>query len=814
MAEKQDLFYRPDINAPEREHLTTPRQVITDHEDHQASQDPDKPKTALEIMKDRFVTLKDKAMTIRTRARSLLDLVIADRDPYVGQAPWYVLKCIEDLTGLRFTRDGELLPETDDVYTLSPEVVRCIFRVAGYYDPNQDEQKMVDSIKNWDSNELKNTVNKVLKNKSYFESVYYGFKLLLMVIKICYVIIVHYTIGWLCAMFKKPIMMAGTLGISYFIAVSLIGPLEVLLLSFVGYSCKKDEEEDPDCDNPIRSTAVDLKRVPCCSDRPFFFKTNENTGKIYFDMTSCFEKWITDELFSSGESVEDNTPICSIATAADESIVPTREQAAKASVVADFLREQPSITGATNSSDTLTLRSAIEASDAGVVLTSSVTSSLDSAITYYKTKESGSGLDCFGYQPVDTGSGVGTSYVVEEQDHGRIYVETGSYFYDYLTKLDDAITAALEFSDKIVTSTAMLSKWSSSRQLCCYVYLMVILATMLHSYMSKSSICSELSDGDNSFADDLRAEFSWAQSLKARKSIQQFVDMLLILKQIIDIFRNKMNRSIFLEGMTLPLKEMFTMLKIEISNGLSQFFDILLGPLDVILVNAKAVPEIRHMINNECFGFDKLMDFLSCGLGSLKYGMINEVMKLMDRFSMNDLALIDDIYLARTRMAFLDSLSRLLDNMARLILGLKDCYEPSDLVDRIVDEQINDQYTTADRLYSLVGADGLAVIDECSKSIMGQTLIPSASRIAEIDADQNRLSSSFGELGMVAENLFASEMYSQAGAAAESISGTFLTEDGTPVSAGEFMRRIEEKTGVRTSEIRESMRYIFDILKG
>jgi len=357
---------------------------------------------------------------------------------------------------------------------------------------------------------------------------------------------------------------------------------------------------------------------------------------------------------------------------------------------------------------------------------------------------------------------------------------------------------------------------------------------------------------DMDLSQAMENELRWAANLKLNQDVAKFAQLLQIIKMIVDMFNRKMDRSLLLAGMQLPLQEMWNQIKMVIANGISQFLDILFAPLDTVLANFQSVPEIQAMIMNECFGIDKLFSFLSCMLGNLKFGMVNWVMSFLD-FTISDIVIINDIYLSRTRQGFLESLSKLLGDMVNLLLGLQDCYEPKEVVNQILDSQMQGQYDNM-RVFTQEIATTPAEVDrfdQCSQSLMNQSFIPSDDDIMAMDALQGSLSSTFGDISPVAESIIQRSTMTTADRerllAAEDPTyrnrewwkatrkeepqrpgvdfgiprgyipvafTSFLDQQGELVSFGDFVKRMEQLTGTKVTEIRESMRYIFDILRG
>lgn len=817
MADRAGLLYRPDIPEPVRDQINSAKTRIEEIPPE------DIPASIALTYKQRFEELNHTAVLLKDRSKFLMDVVISDIDGYVGDANSTVLQYIHDLTGLVF-HDGsnQPLPETDPVYTLSEDVIKCIFRTANYYENYSDNNELIQAVQNWDSGAFKNAVNKDLKGMGYFDAVNYGLKLLVMVVQICFVILVHYNVGYMCALirrylgwmkvpkkikFKKYKIKVKWFKIGHEIA-NVFRKAENFLLGIVNFKCGEDDDIEPCSKEPW--SEVGFRRITCCTTSPFFF-TQSVSGKPVFNMTQCFEQWLNSEL-----KPDPPRYICDDVNVDNTELEPTPEEMAKAKAVTDYLLENSSISGSTERSDIFTLRSSLAASNKAIGMTQDIQSVLDTSINYNRSSKSGPWYNCFGYSP---GASDNNTNQQENMSRGHTksadFVELGAFFQDYLNTLDESIVEILKYSDKIVTGVSNLTKWATTKQLCCYIYLMVVIASLFHSLITKGSICEDLdSENEDGFAQALRNELQYAQTLQKNANVEKFVTFLNLIKQIIDIYNRKMERALFMQGLVLPFGEMFDMIKLTLSNGLSSFLDILFGPLDMILTNIKAVPEFRHIMNNECFGFDKLLDFLSCSLGSLKYGILQEVINLLNQFRLNDVQVINDIYICRTRLEFLKALSRLLGIMADLIFGLRDCYDPRDVVNQVMDKQQKDMYSGVEDLQRLMGSkENMEYLDECSESLFGQNFLPDDDILQQLQSDPSRLSAMFGEIGPVGDTIIQSDLFCNTCTGPFKVS-EFVNDNGELLSPAEFMKKAEEFSDVTLAEIEKDLTDIFDILRG
>jgi len=843
MADKEELFYRPDIPAPIRERDEKPDSILQERiyqsqlaeEMGVLPEDIPDPLTAYER---KFEEYQRIAIEIRDRAIFLMDKTIEDLDLYVGDAPPHILELITDLTDISFVNDqNELKPVTDPVYTLPVDTVRCIEAIAGTYNPQMGEHDLLASAKSFDSKTFKAAVKKKLTKKTYLQSVMYGLTLLIIVLKLVHVMVVHYSVGYLCGYFKgkiklklrfkipKPVNKKITIinkSIGTWISKEVIGPVEKKLLKLVGYSCREKRKPLPRCDAE-GWRKIDFKQVNCCEMKPINFGGAADNATDFIQV-SCFKRIVQSEIdpnykakrticsMSNAPVVNGSSAVTSQFSKADNPLAePTDYERTAATEVSKYIGTLPSKTGVMDPQNKATLSKTIETANSGVVMTDSVLSSIKNNRSYIRTGEKQEPWDCFGMEDEDQRSPEERMMMAINNAAGGflpknngVPIEGKSYF-EFLDILDSVIGTMLMYADKVTSAVANLARWGSSKQLCCFVYLLTAFATVWHSLVKHGQLCPDMAD-----AARFRNELRWAYNLRNNKDLKQLTALLQVIKQIVDIFIKKMKRQIMIAGFTLPLGEMWAMIKLVISNGLSEFLDILFGPLDKVLAGMQTIPEIRHMMNNDCFGFGDFMKFLLCLLGNLKWGLINNIMKLLD-FALPDIILLQDIMLTRMRLKSLESLSKLLGSLIKLILGLKDCYDPNMFPSQVIQEELKNEYEQAQALTELAGSpDNLKKFDDYSKPLMSDSASFTPDEQDAIDQRKGGLSAQFGEFGPAAkeitDNVIAGKNLS--------VQRFVDPKTGETVSFGTFTSMMEEMTGTTVSEIQESMRYIFDILRG
>lgn len=827
MADRDDILYRPSFQPPKRERDPLPDEIKEIMANAHIEIPEDIPEDAHTVMIGRFKDLEAKAVELKKRAVFLLDRTIEDIDGYIGDAPAHVLAYIEEITGRSFTMIEKnkrvQRPLTDEVYTLSPCEMKCIYRASGAYSPSEDEDKIVASVEKGSEN-VKATVEK-LRNDKNMDLASFGAKLLIMVLKMSFAIAIHYTVGYICGWLKENNKYKIALNImASFFGQPMLGSviqfttktIERALLGLIGFSCRTEFDPPMPCGFEDMGDAWQkkkIRRINCCTTDSIFFGEKSPTTGHPIELSSCFEKWVKQELDPIGSS---RTP-CSRSNCSDANMEFTTEEKVKSIEIARYLSERPSKTNVMSTSDIQPLSKAIYNADAGVMMSTQAQIALNKSKSYLHTGKKSSPWDCFGYamdeedaEQTLMNSVNATSGKWIEPGTENTIIQRSVFLFEYIKMLDDAITVPLKAADRVVIGVSNLSKWGASKQLCCYVYLIVLVASLIQTLMSKQSICNGMD-----ISEAIREEVRWARDLRNNSSVQFLVQILKLIKRIVDIFLNKMNRSIFLAGLKLPLREMWEMIKVTISNGIAQFLDVLFGPIDQVLSGIKGLPEIRHSINNECFGIHKLFDFLQCLLGNLKWGIVNWIMQFLD-FSLNDLTLIDDIYLCRTKLAFLKSLSELLQKLIDLLLGLQDCYDPNDLTDKIVDKQLEGQYEHLENYYEVYNKpEHVAYNEECTESIMDQSFMPPSDERARIGGLDAGLTKTLDDMGFIdfPEKLIMDSLNPE-GRTVDLQQFTKGEEIVEAVEFGEFVKVMEKNTGIRTTEIKESLRHIFDILRG
>ena len=850
MADRQGQEYRhpfptqPSIGAPDRQHDVYDEAAATASLDAAAASAEDLSSTTAYDTSEYDRRIDDMrkyqawARELLARTKTLLELAIKDLDRNVNTAPRYILNYLEKLTGTRFpaipaNASSEDIARilADPRFTLDEDTVQCIFRVAGYTDPNSKISDISDAAKSLDTITSVSAKMRDTMTSMAVDEIIYGAKLLWITIKMCMVVAAHYTFGHMCAYFKGKLTIGFTIrvpvikkkiGWKYCVGddiAAIFGKLECKMIELFGYRCLRKGEAPKPCDG-ANLESNDINAIQCCTDEPLFMVNNGTSSRYVLD--KCMEQMMRDELINTS-----GAPgfICSTKNRNDTTKIPSATDIAMAKEVAEYLlnNSQGNIMSPNDIANLQTAqRYATNADDYAQVSESA----LQTGKNYIYTGERTNAWDCFGYQtqPGDKVLGGFTSSIDgaagTNGDAGALpLVEQGSYLFDVIDYLDGVINDSLKFADRIVMGTANLAKWGSSRQLCCWVYLTVLVATMWESMIIKGQYCpdfkcdSEKEEKDGSCADAIRKELMYAAKLRGSKNMARFIQLLKVLKQIIDTFIRQQKRAIFIQGLKLPLHDMWENMRTIILGNLSQFLDIIFGPFDLVLAGIRGTPEIRNMINNDCFGFGSFLDFLSCQLGLIKASILEQIEKFLS-FQLNDLYLFGDILISRQRLKVLESFSKLLQNIINLLLGLKDCYDPNDVVKQILDNQAEDQYSNYINYQQFVGSKG-TLVDEATESVTGIGTTDPAVRIHDVyGVDKNGPISrqyntpsplggaSFGEqLDEIAYNIMKRD-----------VPGTH--EDGTLLSITEFREAWLSTQNITENEYRESLEHLYTILSG
>ena len=760
---------------------------------------------------DKFREYQELAKTLTKRIDLLMDLAIEDLDRTLYDAPAHIIDHLSMMTGINY----DLYPETDPIRSLDADTVKCIFRVAGYYESDRETKDLKNTIENnpaATATELREKYFTKIPNVAVF-----GLKLLWITIKLTHVVLIHYTFGYQCGFFKgkwkigKRWKVAGKrFGFEFKLGemiAEFFGEIEKKLLKIFGYECNEESGKADPCE-PTDLEKGTFNKIKCCTTDPIFFQSDGNRGNSVYIMSKCFEQMYRQELDPNGEPPR---IICSVANKMNDGIEPTDEEIERSRQVADYLMHT-NTDKTFSANDISMLASARRYTTDATEYSKTSESALMNGKNYVQNGPRGNASgNCFGYT-LDTTGGLSAGFqstLGSNSGDGLPFVEQGMYLFEVTDMIDGIVNDALKYADNITVGTARLAKWGSSRQLCCWVYLTVMMSTMWHSMVVKGKWCPDFNCSDDAKTGEscdaaLRRELQWATKLRYSKDMEKFIMLLTVIKQINDMFLRKQKRAVFIAGVKLPIHDMWESVKTIIMSNLSQYLDILFGPLDSLLSGLRGTPEIRNMINNDCFGFMQFLDFLQCLLGNLKASIMEQIYKWIS-FSMNDIAVMNDIYVSRHRLKSLESFSALLGNILKLLASLKDCYDPQTLVQQTIDKQLEDQYNDYVAYNMLVG-ERASEIDAATESVMGEEIT-----FTSPDGALNVVFKTFtpfgdssdfgGELDKIAYNIIK-----QSTVAASS--------DGTIRTFADFTEEWLKLQDVTMAEYREGLEHLYTILVG
>ena len=135
----------------------------------------------------------------------------------------------------------------------------------------------------------------------------------------------------------------------------------------------------------------------------------------------------------------------------------------------------------------------------------------------------------------------------------------------------------------------------------------------------------------------------------------------------------------------------------------------------------------------------------------------------------------------------------------------------TDIIGLIVSQEVANEYAAAVNLARLAGSpENLKKFEEYSIPLLADSNTFSEDEQNYLDSLQASISSQFGEFGPAAKDIFNNAMAS----ASMDVSSFINPETNEVISYGEFVIMMEKQTGISMNSIQESLRYIYDILRG
>jgi hypothetical protein len=347
----------------------------------------------------------------------------------------------------------------------------------------------------------------------------------------------------------------------------------------------------------------------------------------------------------------------------------------------------------------------------------------------------------------------------------------------------DGVDSLLSELDGYVSSVNGLTKFFSSKEFCCIIYLIVLLSNVARG----KGLCP---------TDDISSFFQYSQRIKDKKDVAILKAQLALLKGIIDAIRQSLAIGIEVKGLNIPLKDLMEQVRTTIATISKVLVDAATAPieegLDSILLN----PEVNASVQNNCFYAFDILSLLKCGIEWFKIFIVQLAMDLFEN-NFQNIELVRNLKMGGMRFKILDMLSNLLGAIINLLVGIGDCYDGDDYLNSIVGDTIQQQYSEADRLVSLLNRSNVPIerIDEWSQTLEGSDPL-------NVDPNSSEAADVFSEFFNVGEALTEKTVQLLRSAAPLSL---FIAKgtSGPPklVDPDEFVRRMEEYTGTSLSQI-------------
>lgn len=383
-----------------------------------------------------------------------------------------------------------------------------------------------------------------------------------------------------------------------------------------------------------------------------------------------------------------------------------------------------------------------------------------------------------------------------------------------VTETMDAVLKGIEGMvaelDKFVTSVNMLTRFTTSRDFCCVIYILVLLGNAVKG----KAICPD---------NDISNFFKYAGKIKDKKEIAELKVLLGFLKAIIDTIRHSFSLGLQINGITIPLKDLMEQVRYTISNISKLLIDMVAEPwenaLDSLLLN----PEIQGIIANNCPLMFDFLAMLKCGLEWLKLKINGLVLELFQN-NFENLELIRSIRIGGMRFKIMDMLSRLLGNMINLLISIGDCYDGDEYIQRIVSDTVEKQYSDAERVLKLLQAAQIKPeeFDKMTKTESGESPLDLSLSPAEDFKNQQLLSKGLPGLQFPQDDLtdYTGQILTPKTVSLienSSPLANLVDEGGNLLGPAEFVKRIEEFSGVSISQtildLYSTENSVYDIFK-
>ena len=354
---------------------------------------------------------------------------------------------------------------------------------------------------------------------------------------------------------------------------------------------------------------------------------------------------------------------------------------------------------------------------------------------------------------------------------------------DTMQGVVDGLETLIAKMDEYVSSVNKLAKWFSSREFCCVIYMIVLLANVARGQM----VCPN---------DDISSFFKYSAEISDKRNVAVLKMQLALLKAIIDAIRESLAIGFEIKGVTIPLKDLMEQVRKTVTNIADVLIDAAAQPFESSLDQLLLNPDISAMLANNCFYAFDIMSILKCALEWLK---LKIKMFALDIFENNfhNIELLRTLKVGGLKFSILDMLSGLLDLCLKLLLGIGDCYDGDDYMRSVVGATLEQQYSDAERVYTILDK---ANVTPAEMDRWSQTL-EQTDPFSDIDLSDPEIAEFSADLDDFQGTLLTEKLVDLVRNAAPI--STFAADDAPRrlVSYEEFVSKLEEYSGTTLSEV-------------
>ena len=362
---------------------------------------------------------------------------------------------------------------------------------------------------------------------------------------------------------------------------------------------------------------------------------------------------------------------------------------------------------------------------------------------------------------------------------GDVFGDIGQKTGEFLQQVVGVLEGAVDEVDRYVSGVNQLTKFFSSKEFCCIVYLIVLLADVARG----KALCP---------TDDISHFFKYANKFQDRKDIASLKIQLAFLKSIMDAARLALATGIEIQGIKLPLKDLMERVRTTITTITKLLIDFATEPIEKTLDQVLLNPDVTAIVQNNCFGAWDFLSMFKCGIEWFKLKLSQIALDLFQN-NFQNIDLIKNIRIGGMRLKVLDMLSQMLGLLLDLLLGIGDCYDPDDYTKAIISRTLEEQYSGAERVFALMQKANVTPqeLDKWSKTVEGE--------------DPLNIDYSAPENQDVHSDFTGSILTPATVRLLRSTVPIALFSDSTParrlVGYEEFVGRLEEHTGTTVSQV-------------